>query len=82
VKLSKPKGSGLSLTKDFKDSLYPVDNLTSHEQTVADEIAYSMKHKLVDCPIGLYIWKVCKEYGIKDHKKIAKHLGSRNKYRR
>ena len=54
--------------------------LSPRERRVADVIAEAMKAGIVQCPMGLFIWRVCKRYKV-NHKKIARHLGGRKKTR-
>ena len=54
--------------------------LSPREMRVADIIAGAMKAGIVQCPMGLFIWRVCKRYKV-NHKKIARHLGARKKTR-
>lgn len=70
---------------DLRVSIEP---LSSSERRVADFIAECIKNDrdggggpfipLIEEPIGLFIWKVCRQARV-NHRKIARHLGSRRK---
>ena len=61
-----------------KETPYP---LSSRELQAANTIADAMRDNVIEGPVGLYIWKVCKGYGV-DHRRVARHLGSRNRMRK
>ena len=62
---------------DYMD-LSKRESLDQVERSVADYIAQCIRDDEVDCPVGLFIWKVCEENGVDPHK-IAKHLGRRKR---
>lgn len=75
MKFDKPKKAGWKRRK-----LTPADPLTEREQTAADEIAMYLREGLATEPVGLFIWQVCQDHGVDDHKKVAKHLGQRRRF--
>ena len=61
-----------------KEKPYP---LSSRELQAANTIADAMRDNVTEGPVGLFIWKVCKGFGV-DHHRVARHLGSRNRMRK
>ena len=68
-----------------------MESLDPSERRVADYIAECLKNDRegggdpflppIEEPIGLFIWKICREKGV-DHRRIARHLASRKKRRK
>jgi len=71
----------MNLKQYKKDLANQPEPLSDYEIEIADYIAKNIDSEPAHSR-GLYIWDVChNHFGYKNHKKIARHLGSRRKRR-